>query len=648
MRKGTFVVLVCICSLAVAALTPTMADVLPRDYRLEPVMRNLTSPQAMALAPDGRIFYLERTTGNVRVIQQGKLLTDPFVTVSVPASSPEGGLLGIALHPSFASNGWVFLYYTKAANGKNRIERYTASGNRGTSAFVVLDDIGPATVGSGEDNGGGLVFGTDGNLYAGVGVMENDAQAQTDGSYLGKVLQITFNGDGTVAQVNQHAKGFRNVAGLAVNRNTGTLYGTDNYDSDDACDETNVVQSSMNYGWNTASCGDGNQQAPLQMINPQTGVSTIASYTGSRYPTPKVCANDATKQCAIENYCSNDPTKPCFANGACSNNPQKPCTYTKVCSTNATVKCSADADCTSVGGTCIEYCGAGGVCNPYCGAGNTCQPACGWGVACVDAPTQPVFVGGQGSGNLVVRDVLSGASYDTLSSASGFYNPGNDPTAGSCPGALRDLEVGKDGWLYAVSGDASASKAGIYRMIYDGNGGANAAPREVSGSSYFPLAISKDAGNLKLTFEDLKRDAWGCWTGHCPTGTKPNEYSIWSGPLTSPFAYGHTVLGETNGTVENDALLSYTTAAPADSRYYLVSARGSHLEGTLGSKSDGTPRPGYSPTDLCQTIGYGTNSSDMNKCSGDWPHPYPDQNNKLWNFSDFRGKVVVLSMGQYG
>lgn len=651
MRRISLKALVCICGLALAAvIVPTMAEVLPPDYRLEPVMRGLTSPQAMALATDGRIFFLERTTGKVRVIEQGKLLTDPFVTVSVPPASPEGGLLGIALHPEFSSNGWVFLYYTKAANGKNRIERYTAQGNTGVGAYVVLDDIGPAVVGLGEDNGGGLVFGNDGHLYAGVGVMENDGEAASDTSDLGKVLQITFNPNGSVAAINRYAKGFRNVAGLAVNRNTGTLYATDNYDSDDTCDEVNVVQSGQNFGWNIASCGDGNQQAPLQTISPQTGVSSVASYTGSNYPVPQVCAGNPAKQCSLDNYCSNDPSKPCFANGYCSNNPSKPCTFSKVCDLNPTVKCNVESDCDaySTSWTCIDYCGAGGVCTPYCGTGNTCQPACGWGVACDDAPTQPLFIGGQGSGNLIVRDVLSGASYDALSSASGFYNPGNDPSAGSCPVGIKDVEAGEDGWLYAMSADPTAGKAGLYRLVHDGHGGANAAPREVSGTPYIPLGIAKDAGNLKLTFEDLKRDAWGCWAGHCPAGAKTTKYTVWSGTLSAPFAYSHAVLAETNGAVENDALLSFTTATPGDSRYYLVSARGAHLEGSLGKNSAGVPRTGYATTDLCTSIGYGSAASDMNKCSGDWPHAYPDQNNTLWNLSDFRGRAVVLSFGQYG
>lgn len=653
MRKVKFVQILCICTLAMAAALPTMADVLPFKYRIEPVLRNVTSPQAMALSPDGRIFYLERTTGNVRIIQQGRLVATPFVTVSVPASSPEGGLLGIALHPSFASNGWVYLYYTKSANGKNRIERYTAVGNTGTSAYVVLDDIGPTTVGVGEDNGGGLVFGTDGYLYAGVGVMENDGQASMDTSLLGKVLQITFNADGTVNQVNQFAKGFRNVAGLAVNKNTGTLYGTDNYDTDDTCDETNVVRSGQNFGWDVASCGDGNQQAPLQTISPQTGVAAVAAYTGSKLPAPRVCASDATRQENLHTVCSNNTSQPCWTNGYCSNNTSKSCAFSKVCSGNETVKCSTNADCTaySSGWTCIDFCGTGNTCQPYCGTGNTCQPICGWDGLANDVATNPLFVAGQGTGT-IVRDVLSGAAYDTKTSATDFYNPANDPTtSANCPNAIKDLDEGKDGWLYAVSGDSTATKNGIYRILYDEIGSTGAAPREVSATPYFPLSVNgtdSTKTSLKISWEDLKAGAWGCSTGHCPTGSKSTKYTVWSGSLTSPFAYSHSALIETNGTVENDALLQYTYSTPADSRYFLVSSRAANLEGSLGKSSAGAERTGYATTDLCTTIGYGTYKTDLDKCSAAWSHSYPDQDNRLWNLSDFRGKAVLLSFGQYG
>lgn len=650
MRKLPFVPLVCICTLAMAVTLPTMADVAPINYRVEPIVRNADKPQALVLGTEGRIFYLERSTGKVRVVQNGKLVADPVVTVSVPVDH-EAGLLGIALHPNFSRNGWMYLYYTKAANAKNRIERYTVAGNAAIagSAYVVVDDIGPAAgAGPWDDNGGSLIFGNDGSLYAGIGVMDNDALAQDPVSYMGKVLRIDFNADGSVQQVVIHAEGFRAPAGLAVNRSTGTIYATDHYDADDACDEVNVLQSGADYGWDIASCGDLNQQTPLATVAPQTGLAGLISYAGTKFPTPKVCANDSTKSCNIDFVCSNDPKKPCWSNKVCSNNSAKACTYTKVCSNQESWSCTTSAECS--GGTCIDSCGTGNTCVPFCGTGNACVPACGWQVACTDSPSQPLFAVGQTNGT-VMRDVVGGAAYDTLVSQDKFYAPADDPQAATnCPGAIKDVREGADGFLYTVSDDPAVSKAGVYRLLYEGTGGAASKPREVSGSPYFRMSLAKEGGGLKLWFEDLKKDVWGCSPGHCPSGSESTKYTVWSGPLVAPFAYGHTALVKTDGTKDGDALLTHTVPSmPTDSTYYLVSGRRANLEGSLGTRSDGvTERPGYAVTDICNTIGWGTQNNDLNKCTPDWPKAYPDQNNRMWKLSDFRGKVVVMQFGRYG
>ena len=129
------------------------ADVAPPRYRIEPVARGLASPQALALAPDGRIFYLERTTGRVRILRNGKLLPGPLLTVAT-VSDHQAGLLGIALHPQFAANGFIYLYYSKPG-GRNRIERWIVSGNTAASPLVLVDDIGPPSgAGPWDDNGG--------------------------------------------------------------------------------------------------------------------------------------------------------------------------------------------------------------------------------------------------------------------------------------------------------------------------------------------------------------------------------------------------------------------------------------------------------------------------------------------------------------
>lgn len=550
MKKVTLYSLLC-CLILTAASTVWSA-VLPENYRIEPVMRNLTDPSAMAFAPDGRIFYLERTTGNVRIIDNGKLLPDPFVTVSVSTVGEEG-LLGIAIYPEtdFPAESFfdVCLYYTQASPHTNRIIRYTADGNVGVNETVILDNIGYAPLGT--NNGGGLVIGNDGMLYATIGDMESPSDAQSDSSIKGKVLQIDLETPGFPYTI--YSKGFRNPCGIAVNETTGTLYATDDYDSDATCDETNVVTSATNYGWDMETCAGGSYQDPLHNISPQKGVMGLTAYTGDEFP----------------------------------------------------------------------------------------------------GFTDDLFIAGETNG-----DILRGETTTLTETYSDFYNAPSGETA--CPTTMKDVVEGEDGWLYAVSGDPDTGEAGIYRIIYDETTGNGAEPREVSASPHIQLSLSNDdGGGLRLWWEDLKRDAWGCTPpDHCPAGSKQEKYTVWEGTLGS--WYSHSVLVETNGdgTEETDALVSYGIASmPSGNKYYLVSARAANYEGTTGYQGDWvTERPGHAQTDLCNAIGWG---EQYDQCSNNWPDPvldppcspdepgYPDQNNKCWRMHDFRGKYVMLGLEQF-
>jgi glucose/arabinose dehydrogenase len=76
-------------------------------------LTNANFPVSLRFAPDGRIFYTEKNTGNVRIIlSNGTLLSTPFATISPIFSDGEAGLLGIALDPSFSSNNFVYVDYT--------------------------------------------------------------------------------------------------------------------------------------------------------------------------------------------------------------------------------------------------------------------------------------------------------------------------------------------------------------------------------------------------------------------------------------------------------------------------------------------------------------------------------------------------------
>src|SRR6202171_502451 len=133
-----------------------------------------SSPTAMDFSPDGRLFVCLQG-GQLRVIENGVLLPAPFVTVTTTANG-ERGLLGVAFDPNFASNQFVYVYYTViTAPIHNRVSRFTANGNVAVagSEMVILElnNLSGAT----NHNGGGIHFGPDGQLYVGVGENANSA-----------------------------------------------------------------------------------------------------------------------------------------------------------------------------------------------------------------------------------------------------------------------------------------------------------------------------------------------------------------------------------------------------------------------------------------------------------------------------------------
>jgi glucose/arabinose dehydrogenase len=211
---------------------------------------------AMAWSPDGRLFICEQS-GSVRIVKNGVLLSTPFVTVPTTADG-ERGLLGIAFHPQFASNGRVYLYYTTASGGThNRISRFTASGDVAQSGSeTVLVDL-PGLSSATNHNGGALHFGPDGKLYVAVGENATPSNAPSLTTVLGKLLR--FNDDGSIPADNPFygsttllnrsiwARGLRNPFTFAFEPGTGLMYINDV--GQNSWEEINVGRAGANYGW---------------------------------------------------------------------------------------------------------------------------------------------------------------------------------------------------------------------------------------------------------------------------------------------------------------------------------------------------------------------------------------------------------------
>jgi glucose/arabinose dehydrogenase len=210
-------------------------------------------------------MFVAQQGGALRVVKNGALLAAPFVQLAVDASG-ERGLIGVAPHPNFASNGYVYLYYTSPEGGAhNRISRLTANGDvmlAGSEVKLVeLPNLSSAT----NHNGGALHFGTDGKLYAGVGDNANRAQALDLASVFGKLLRL--NDDGSVPTDNPFyatsagqaravwAYGLRNPYTFAVQPGTGRIHINDVGES--TWEEIDVGAAGANYGWPNSEGADG-------------------------------------------------------------------------------------------------------------------------------------------------------------------------------------------------------------------------------------------------------------------------------------------------------------------------------------------------------------------------------------------------------
>src|SRR6476469_133823 len=142
-RSFRYALACCLSGLAILAFSGSLGGAtLPAGFTEVQFGANVGSaPTAMAFAPDGRLFVC-RQGGEVRVIKNGSLLTAPFLTISVTFAG-ERGLLGIAFDPNFATNQFVYLYYTTSTSPiHNRISRFTANGDVAVSGSeMVLMDL---------------------------------------------------------------------------------------------------------------------------------------------------------------------------------------------------------------------------------------------------------------------------------------------------------------------------------------------------------------------------------------------------------------------------------------------------------------------------------------------------------------------------
>jgi glucose/arabinose dehydrogenase len=210
----------------------------------QPWLTGLAFPTNLAWSPDGRLFFTEKDTGDVRIVQDGKLMPEPFLHLDVVPGG-ETGLLGIALAPGFPRVPWVYLYFSSAADHRNELVRVRAQGDRAGPVEHLLDLL-PL---QGIHNGGDLAFGTDGSLFVTVGEAGDAANAQDPASLGGKILRLDQNGSVPTDPLPgpAYSMGLRNSFGICVDPASGDLWETENGPSSD--DEVNRIVAGGNFGW---------------------------------------------------------------------------------------------------------------------------------------------------------------------------------------------------------------------------------------------------------------------------------------------------------------------------------------------------------------------------------------------------------------
>jgi glucose/arabinose dehydrogenase len=290
------------------------AATVPSGFADEVVASGIASPTAMAFAPDGRLFVCQQN-GQLRVIKNGALLATPFLTVTV-SSSGERGLLGVAFDPSFASNGFVYVYYTATSPTiHNRVSRFTANGDVAVpgSEFVLMD---LETLSATNHNGGAIHFGPDGKLYVAVGENAVGSNSQVLTNRLGKMLRV--NADGTIPSDNPFfssatgdnrsiwALGLRNPFTFAFQPGSGRMFINDVGQA--TWEEINDGISGANYGWPTTEgpTSDPRFRAPVHAYSSASGAIECAITGGAFYDpiTPQFPASYLGKY-FFADYCGN-------------------------------------------------------------------------------------------------------------------------------------------------------------------------------------------------------------------------------------------------------------------------------------------------------------------------------------------------------
>lgn len=262
------------------------------ELKTRVVSSGLVHPWEMIYGPDQQLWITERPGRISRVDPQtGKVTL--LHTLSDVVAKGEGGLLGMALHPDFTANPWVYVVYNynEGGNYREKVVRFNYANGALSAPQTIIDQIPAANI----HNGSRLLVTSDRKLLVSTGDADNSANAQNTNSLSGKILRLNL--DGSIPADNPNVGsplwsfGHRNPQGLI--QVGDKVYSSEHGANSD--DEINLIAKGRNYGWpnvqgfcNTTAeqgfCAVNNVAEPLFAWTPTIATAGISYYNSDYIP----------------------------------------------------------------------------------------------------------------------------------------------------------------------------------------------------------------------------------------------------------------------------------------------------------------------------------------------------------------------------